>query len=191
MTPAALLAFAPKIGWRGAAMIGLAGFGIVQTARIEGAFWLDGYKADLAACERDKAELVAAQADAQERAVAARDAEQQRLQNITRKADDDLEQARRDALADARSYIERMRPTANRGGGTVAPARDSDPASPVRTDPAPVMDGTELVAIPAADLLICTDNTIKIEIAQGWAAELNVAHSDSDRSDAWHSDDAP
>jgi hypothetical protein len=174
MIPPTLLALAPRIGWKGAAMIGLAGFGLVQTVRIEGALWIDGYKADLAACERDKAALVAAQAEAQERAVQARMAEQQRLQTLAEKADDELEEARRDALADARAYIERMRPESRlRGGGTVAASEDSDTGVTVPTDAAPIVDG-ELVLVAATDVLICTDNTVKLEVWQEWAAGLNV-----------------
>ncbi len=178
LIPPTLLTFATRIGVKGAIIAALVLALGWQTARIEGfAIWpvkITGLKADLAACERDKADLVAASAEAHERAVQARMAQQARFQIIAEKADVQLEEARRDALADARAFIDRNRVHQNglRGGGTIAPASDRDPGSGLQAGPAPELDG--FVAVPESDVLICTDTTLRLEAVQAWAAGLNA-----------------
>ena len=186
MIPPAIATFAARIGLTGVAIAVLGTFGVVQTVRIEGfKIWpisIDGYKADLAAAkaalEAQEREYRAAQAEAAERAQQARMAAQERYADIARNADDELEQARRDALADARAFIRANRVSAPgriRGGGTVATPGDSDPAIALPTDTAPELDAAEFVVVPASDVLICTVNTVALESAQNWAAQLNEA----------------
>jgi len=170
MIPPALISFAARIGIRGGIIAALVLFGAVQTWR------LSGTKGDLAACEADKAQMVQASAIAGERAVAARNAAQQRYSELAKDADHELEQVTSSAMADARAFIARARrvqsgPADRPSGRAIAAASDSLAGSPMPTDPAAIVDDT--VAVPASDVLICTDNTIRLEAAQSWAASLN------------------
>jgi len=168
MIPPSIIAFAARIGITGGIIAALVLFGAVQTWR------LSGTKDDLAACKRDKAAMVQASSDARERAVAARNAAQERYSELAKDANHELEQVTSSAMADARAFIarSRLRPQGGlHGSGTAPPASGSDTPSPVPTDPAAIVD--DAVAVPASDVLICTDNTIRLEAAQSWAASLN------------------
>jgi len=182
--PASVTTIAARIGVSGAIMAALGTGLVVQTVRLEGAkFWpvsIEGAKprADRleAALEEQAREYRAAQAQAAERAQAARMAEQRRLSDIARNADNALEQARRDALADAREFIRANRvpaPGGIRSSGPTTTSGNSDTAGALPTDPATIVDATEYVIVPAADVLICTTNTVALESAQAWAAQLN------------------
>jgi len=177
MIPPQVIAIGSRIGLTGAAIAVLGTFGAVQTVRLEGlSVWpinIEGCKARSARLSADNAALVKASAEAQQRAVQARMAEQQRLSDIAEKADDQLEEARRDALADARAYIERMRPEAYRGSRSRPAAAGGDiPAeSGNGPDPAPVLD--DPVIVEANDVLLCTDAVLRLETVQEWASGLN------------------
>ena len=168
MIPPFILPFISRIGIKGGVIIALALFAVAQTARIEGAMWIDGYKADLAACEADKAQLVQASADAHERAVQARMAAQERFQRTSEHAQIEQDEMQRQFDLALRQYANRLRAESGlRSGGSIAAPGDSDSA--VLADVPP---GSEL-AVSYADLQICTANTAKLIAAVDWAATLN------------------
>lgn len=181
MIPPILLTYAARIGVKGAIIAALATFGVVQTVRIEGALWIDGYRADLAACERDKASLVAASAEAERLDLENRiRREAQSIENA-RFTDAELLNAHQDGIdwANAHNARRSLRPEGRlRSGATVAAPGDSTAASSDGPDTAAIVDAIagldDPVAVEADDVLICTDSVLRLEAVQTWAAGLNA-----------------
>lgn len=184
-----MIAIANRIGIRGA-IIGAMGIGWGATLfttyadmRVEGPLGIglgyEGHKpfgermeADRDIARADLARVIEAQAEAKRLALEAIAERARQSAELARKTDDELDQARRDALADARAYIDRMRPQAHRSdaSGAIAPGQGGDTSGAIGAGPAPVLD--DAVIVEASDVLICTENTIRLESAQEWASGL-------------------
>jgi hypothetical protein len=183
---ARLQMFAARVGLTGLALAILLALLALQTVRIEGfALWPlqweglktenAGLRDEIRALEKKLDRVAEAQAVAAQRAAAFRLAEQQRFQDMKEKTDAELENARVAAMDDARRFIERnrVRPPAagGAGGGPAAPGGDRDSGGAVQAGGAAELD--DWVAVPAGDVLICTDNTLRLEAGQDWAAGLD------------------
>lgn len=163
-----LIAFATRIGLRGAIIAALAMFAGVQTWRVS------SLKGDVAACgagrEADRAAVALAQAEAHERAVAARMAAQERYQQQAEQSNARENELRADLRDIGERFIaaNRVRPQAasGAGGGTVAPASDSDSGVPAGMP-------ADAVMVAASDVRACTDAVAYGIAAHDWAAGLN------------------
>lgn len=86
----------------------------------------------------------------------------------------EADQSYRAGLADARAaadrYIaaHRVRSASRRAASAAVASAESDRAgSPDRADQA-----TDMVAVTADDIQVCTDNTLRLEAARAWALSL-------------------
>lgn len=114
----------------------------VQTARIEGFLWFDGYKANLAECKADHAREV----QEAEQARADAKAKSDQLAKETERAHEVRAPANRAAAV---RYIDRYRIVRTEAPATEARASD-DPGAPVEAP-------ADAVMVSSADVLACTD----------------------------------
>lgn len=134
----------------------------------------NGALADLNACttgrEADRKAYADAQKEAAAKALAAKAAAERRYLSLAEKADDDLEQARADAMDAAERYIaaHRVRPE-SAGGSPGGPA--AAPESGVAGIPAG-MPPDGFVAVSDADVRACSAATAYAVMAHNWAKGL-------------------
>ena len=114
----------------------------VQTARIEGFLWFDGYKANLAECKADHAREV----QEAEQARADAKAKSDQLAKETERAHEVRAPANRAAAV---RYIDRYRIVRTEAPATEARASD-DPRAPVEAP-------ADAVMVSSGDVLACTD----------------------------------
>ena len=135
------------------------------------AHYRHAYHAERALRQADRAAYANAQAQA---AVVAQNA-LRAAENRYRSKANEADQAYAANLADARSragaYIDRMRIKApsRDASGALASAESGGAQSADQSDSAPVM-----VAVTAADVGVCTDNTQRLEAAREWVLGLNT-----------------
>jgi hypothetical protein len=117
------------------------------------------------------AQIEVAEKQATAAAQAAHDAQEQLYKDLANAADKDHASALADAGVATDRYISAHSvPACPAGGAASRPAQaasSSNPASSVSADPAPGM-----VAVSPESIHICTDNTLRLEAAQDWAASL-------------------
>jgi len=131
----------------------------VQTARIEGFLWFDGYKVNLAECKANHAREV--QEAEQARAVAKAKSDQLAKEN------ERVHEVRAPAnRAAAVRYIDRYRIVRTEAPATQARAGD-DPGASVEAPADAVM-----VAVPSADVIACTDASTYALDAWEWIEGL-------------------
>ncbi|MET0365172.1 MAG: hypothetical protein ABW169_11020 [Sphingobium sp.] len=122
--------------------------------------WQARAKAEKAAHETTKVRVKVAQDEAQRRAQAALDAVERRYSALAERTDTNAQATLAGAQRGADSFIaaNRLRPQSPEGCriGTTPAADDRRPA-----DPAGAGALAELVAVPDADIRICTENTVK------------------------------
>ena len=129
----------------------------VQTARIEGFLWFDGYKADFAECKANHAREV--QEAEQARAVAKAKSDQLAKEN------ERVHEVRAPAnRAAAVRYIDRHRIVRTEAPATQARAGD-DPGAPVEAP-------ADAVMVSSADVIACTDASTYALEAWEWIEGL-------------------
>lgn len=137
----------------------------------------EGWKPRALRDERTIAEFPKAQALALERALAAKAKAEQDYRDLAGRIDDEADQARSGALADAERFIaaNRVRPEADRcgSGRAVAAAPNNGARNSEAVREAPELAGT--VAVSADDVRTCTVNTLQAEAARAWALQLEAA----------------
>ena len=152
----------------------------VQTTRLEGMkLWpihIEGWKPRALRDEADLDRIKQAQAAAAVAAKQAKLAQEALYNQLAEKADEKLEAARRDAMADAERYIAAHRVRSQAAGGstgrTATAAEDRSTASGNSAGSAPILDE---VTVSADDIRICTSNTSRLEAVHDWAVGLNRA----------------
>jgi len=128
------------------------------------------YHAEKALRKAQEAAYVAAQAIAAQKAQAALVAAETAYRSKANEADQAFQSKLADArrLADAYVSLHRVRAASGRAAsGTVASAESDRAGSPDRADQA-----TDMVAVTASDIQVCTDNTLRLEAAREWALSL-------------------
>jgi hypothetical protein len=135
------------------------------------AFCWHGWRADhqrLVACQTaraaDRAAYVTAQAEAVRIATEAKRATEARNEQARKDANDALETARRDGNARLAEWMRRQTAQGH-SGGTDLPATGKAPAVDHGADPSAFV-------VEAADLSICTENTVRLQNAKAWAEAL-------------------
>lgn len=174
-----ILTIARMIGIKGGIALAFLLFLGVQTARIEGFLWWDGFKeiiSDLRAengfLRIDLDSIKLAQKIATDKAVEAKRQADQLAAQQKEQSDARLEQALRDKRVLAARYA-----AANRlrgAAGTVAsgPGGTDLPCAPATAEsPDGACGGAELLAISKSDFDIMVTNTIRLQEAVTWAAE--------------------
>lgn len=158
----------------------LLAFALVQTVRIEGFLWWDGFKEQVAKLleengilrlDLDKIKL--AQKQATERALAEKQAAEARYAQMKEQADDNLEQARDRARTAAARYASanRVRPQAKADAGGSSGA-DLPCATVAPEGPDGACDDAELLAVTREDFDIMVDNSVRLKEAHDWAKGL-------------------
>jgi hypothetical protein len=142
-------------------------------------FTLPGLKSEAEAEKRahqvTKQNYITAQAQAEKRFAEAWAQWEARYDKLAMETDDAEREARADAMGVAERFIaaNRVRCEAGAGFGSSASgaasgsAGDSDTGSSVGADPLSFM-----VAVPADDVRICTENTTRLQAGQAWARSL-------------------
>ena len=131
-------------------------------------------RADACAAGRaaERASYVAAGKEAERLARAAKAAQEAKYTQLAKDADHGYETALVDARAATADYIARNRVRAQAAGdsrgATVAAAQGGGAESGERPS-----EATELVAVQANDVNVCTDNTLRLEAVREWTANLN------------------
>jgi hypothetical protein len=178
--PPRLASFGARIGVRGLAFAILAALLAVQTVRIEGfKVWpisVAGWKARALKAEQTISDYPKAQEEALRRAQAAKAKAEADYRNLAERIDDEAEQVRGDAMADAERYIAANRVRAAgrcSAGGPAAPAPDHSPGNSEEVRNPPELDGA--IAVRPEDIRICTVNTLQAEAARDWALGLEAA----------------
>lgn len=175
---ARLAAFASRIGLTGLAIAILAALLAVQTVRLEGfRLWplsIEGARPKVERLQRDLDNVKAAQVVARERAEAAKLKVEQEYRQLAGRIDDEAEDAREGALADAERFIAasrvRCEAAGGRGSGAVAAAGDQGAGRGEAVPGSAELDGA--VAVSADDVRACTLNTIQANAARDWALGL-------------------
>lgn len=136
----------------------------------------DERDAEIAAHQRTKADYREAQRIAAIKALEQRKRFEDEYRRLAEDADNDLAEARITALSAADRFIAANRVrcagtgVAGPSGGTDTAPGDSGAGLPAGSGGTP-----ELVATPARDIRICTDNTLELERARSWALGLESA----------------
>ena len=126
-------------------------------------------------------------AEANRAAEAARKSEEEALVALAKGTDDAVEGGLRDELSRARDFIARNRvPNCPGARRPAAPAPDRSAGDNERTSQTPLLDDTAtgvdllpdadagFVVVPADDVLICTENTVKAEAWRAWGQSLEA-----------------
>lgn len=133
------------------------------------------------------AQIEAAQKHAADKARLARLEQEARYQALAQRTDEHAEQAQADAMVAARDFIARNRvqcAAAGSAAGRSGTSADSGgPQSADRSGAAAQLDAvsdhivgvTDMIAVLESDVLICTENTVRLEAAREWAAKLDPA----------------
>ena len=173
-----IAAFAARIGLTGLFIIAALIFGAVQTARIEGfkvwPFTVTGLKEQVSTLQRDLKDTKKASKEAAEKARTARLAKEREYAQLAKRIDDETEQAQADAMDAAERFIRNNSVRCEAVGDSRSRTRTSPEGggaeSVGRTRALPKLDG---VLIPADDVRICTENTVRLQRAKEWAGALN------------------
>ena len=182
MIPPSIAALASRIGLTGLAIAILLALLAVQTVRIEGfRMWplsIDGWKARALTAEQTIRDIEKAQADALARAELAKAKAEADYRNLAERIDDETEQARESAMDAAERFIAanrvRCEATGRAAGGPAPAAEDRGARDGDAAGGAPELD-EGFVAVEAADVRICTANTLQAEAAREWALEMEAA----------------
>jgi hypothetical protein len=180
MIPPRLAAFASRIGLTGLAIAILAALLAVQTVRLEGlSVWpikVEGWKPRAERLADDLDNVKAAQEIALERALAEKHKAETKYLKLAGRIDNEAHNARVDALADAERFIAANRVHCEAAGsaarGTVAAVAGNGSSVHQGAGTLPLVDA---VAVPAEDVRICTENTVKALAARDWALGLESA----------------
>lgn len=153
---------------------------LVQTIRIEGFWFVQGFKDVVRVLSErnvslrlDLDKIKLAQKQATERALAEKQATEARYAQMKEQADDNLEQARNRARDAAARYASanRVRAQAKTDAGSASGADlPCAPISTERTDGA--CDNAELLAVTREDFDIMVDNSVRLKEAHEWAKGL-------------------
>lgn len=178
MIPPFLIGLVGRIGIKGGIALAFLLALSVQTARIEGFLWWDGFKAVIASLRAENGilridldSIKLAQKIATEKAMEARRQADQLAAQQKEQSDARLEQALRDKRALAARYAaaNRLRAkgaVAGSPGGTDLPC----PAT-ITESPDGACGDAELLALTKADFDILVTNTIRLQEAVTWAAD--------------------
>ncbi|MFC4255373.1 hypothetical protein GRI97_08040 [Altererythrobacter xixiisoli] len=118
-----------------------------------------------------------AQKHAADLARLARVEQEARYQTLAQRTDEHAEQAQADAMADARDFIARNRvqcPAAGSAAGSSGARADSDGAPGADRSGAAAQLDAGLIAVPESDILICTENTVRLGKAREWAKQITI-----------------
>lgn len=149
-----------------AAMIALATFGAVQTIRIEGLWFIHGYKQENATLRLDLEKVRLAGIQAQKDQIAANLAVEARYSAQTERSNESYRTSLAAIRSASDSYAARVRPCPVGGGGPASVAAVSDPAS--GGDAA----GPDAVVLDRGDYDILTGNTARLVEVQRWGGAL-------------------
>ena len=166
----------------------------VQTVRVDGLqikaplignIGPQGWKPRALEAEATLKRVSEAQVEAERKARDAKASEEAALKELAKGNDNATIEKLQDDLARARDFIARNRvqPQGDRGAacGPFTPAPDRSAGHDEPTGGAPVMDATGLVAVPEADILICTRNTVLAEQWRAWGLALEARGSADDK----------
>jgi hypothetical protein len=176
---ARLAALASRIGFTGLAIAVLAALLAVQIVRLEGfKLWplhMEGWKPKAERLQTDLDNVKRDQKAAADAAKAARLAEEARYRQLAEDTDAKLRQAQSRALDSAERFIVAHRlparvagPTSGAGAGSESDRAGGDHSAGGTADLA-----SDVVAVSAEDVRICTRNTARLVAAHDWAATLN------------------
>lgn len=198
-----------KAGWLAlvaAIALAIAGFGMVQTIRLEGLhIWplsIEGWRPLAQERGRQLAAIKQAQIDAGIAAQAAKAAQETTYREISERIDEHAENEIDRALRDADRFIAAGGMRREAAGSQPCPAPAAGPdhraANSAAAGPATQLDGTsdsagagladparagaeaDLVTVRAADIRICTINTLKAEAGRAFAQQLQQASAPSE-----------
>lgn len=139
----------------------------VQTARIEGFLWFDGFKERLALREAQIAKMEQASADNLAAAMAQVKETEAKARNEAELANAKLETLEADYRSRLAAYSGRMRLDKVCRGTAPTPGENPAPESPDRPG-----SETGMVAIRQDDLELLVENTARLEAAHQWANGL-------------------
>lgn len=168
MIPPFIFSAASRLGIKGGVILALILALAVQTARIEGFLWFRGLKAELALKQAQIDKIRDAQETAELKAIAAKLQAERKYAEKAKEADSAHAKELAGALDRASAFIRANRVQCPQVGNSL-----SRSVAAAEGGSAEGADGPDHVAVMAADVMICTENTERLRAAKAWAESLS------------------